>query len=52
MSSSRFTEEPDYFQLRERDVGRVLIVCSDPYPGTIGWTRIDNGAVLTRELAD
>ena len=50
--SCRFAEEPDYFQLRERDVGGVRIVCSDPYPGTIGWTRIDNGAVLTRELAD
>ena len=28
----------------------VRIVCSDPYHGTTGWARIDNGAVLTREL--
>ena len=49
--SCRFAEEPDYFQMRERDDGGVRIVCSDPYPGTTGWSRIENGAVLTRELA-
>ena len=43
-------EDPDYFQLRERDDGDTRVVCSDPYPGTEGWARIDNGAVLTREL--
>ena len=48
--SCRFAEDPDYFQLRERDADGVRVVCSDPYPGTSGWTRIDNGAVLTREL--
>ena len=47
----RFDEDPDYFQLRERDSGGVCVVCSDPYPGTSGWTRIDNGGVLTHELA-
>ena len=50
--SCRFAEDPDYFQLRERDSGGVRIICSDPYPRTSEWTRIDNGAVLTRELAD
>ena len=50
--SCRFAEDPDYFQLRERDSGGVRIICSDPYPRTSEWTRIDNGALLTRELAD
>ena len=49
--SCRFAEDPDYFQMRERDAEGVRIICSDPYLGTTGWTRIDNGAVLTRELA-
>ena len=49
--SCRFAEDPDYFQMRERDDGDTRIVCSDPYPGTAGWSRVDNGAVLTRELA-
>ena len=48
--SCRFAEDSDYFQMRERESGGVRVVCSDPYPGTTGWTRIDNGAVLTREL--
>ena len=48
--SCRFAEDPDYFQLRERESEGVRIVCSDPYPGTTGWTRIDNAAVLTHEL--
>ena len=48
--SCRFAEDPDYFQLWERDDGDMRIVCSDPYPGATGWSRISNGAVLTREL--
>ena len=43
-------EDPDYFQLRERDDGDTRVVCSDPNPGTEGWARIDNGAALTHEL--
>ena len=46
----RFDGEPDYFQMRERETGGTRVVCSDPYPGTGGWSRIANGAVLTREL--
>ena len=48
--SCRFAESPDYFQMRERDTDGLRIVCSEPYPDTTGWRRIDNGAVLTREL--
>ena len=48
--SCRFAADPDNFQMRERDDDDVRIVCSDPYPGTAGWSRISNGAVLTREL--
>ena len=49
--SCRFAEDSDYFQMRERGAGDTRIICSDRYPGTTGWTRIDNGAVSTRELA-
>ena len=47
----RFSEDPDYFQMHEHNADGVRIICSDPYPGAAGWTRIDNAAVLTRELA-
>ena len=47
----RFAEDPGYFQMWERDAGELRIVCSDPYPGDAGWSRLGNGAVLTRELA-
>ena len=47
----RFNGESDYFQMREREAGGTRAVCSDPYPGTTGWSRIDNGAVLTRDVA-
>ena len=42
-------EDPDYFQLRERDDGDTWFICSDPYPDTTGWSRIANGAVQTSE---
>ena len=48
--ASRFAGDPDYFQMRERDAGGQWVVCSDPYPGTSGWARIDNGAVLARDI--
>ena len=50
--SCRLAKDPDYFQMRERETGGVRIVCSDSYPATNGGSRIDNGAVMTPELAD
>ena len=47
----RFAEDPGYFQMWEREAGGTRIVCSDPYPGAAGWSRIGNGAVLTCALA-
>ena len=49
--SCRFAEDPDYFRMYERETGDTRVVCSDPYPGTTDWVPIDNGAVLTRDLA-
>ena len=48
----RFAEDPGYFQMWERETDGTRIVCSDPYPGAAGWSRIGNGAVLTRALAE
>jgi len=41
--STHFGEDPEYFQLRTRTLDGVRVVCSEPYPGTDGWQRIENG---------
>lgn len=41
----RFNEDPDYFQLREKQTGQAHLVCSAPYPDEAGWRRIENGRV-------
>ncbi len=48
--SCRFAEDPDYFQMWERAVDGVRIVCSDPYPGATGWMPLGNGAVVTHPV--
>ena len=41
----RFNEDPEYFQLVEREANGQRIVCSEPYPGERGWTPIADGDV-------
>ena len=50
-AACRFAGEPDYFQMRVRETGGTRVVCSEPYPGTSGWSSIDNGAVVTSEVS-
>jgi glutamine amidotransferase len=42
--SSYFTQDDDYFTMSYRE-GRVLIICSAPYPGEKNWRNIANGSV-------
>jgi glutamine amidotransferase len=39
---SLFSEDPEYFTLHRKREGGVEIVCSEPYPGTDGWDKIEN----------
>ncbi|MCB1740590.1 MAG: hypothetical protein KDK91_09485 [Gammaproteobacteria bacterium] len=41
--SSRYGEDPDYFQLRTRVMDGVRVISSQPYPGSDDWQLIDNG---------
>ena len=41
-ASSLFNEESDYFTLRRRTLDGVTAVCSEPYPGTDGWEKLEN----------
>jgi len=42
--SSHFTEDEDYFTMRYREEGD-LIICSAPYPGAKNWQTIANNSV-------
>ena len=44
---SRFSEDPDYFQMHRAGPPGTLIICSAPYPHRAGheWQRIANGTV-------
>lgn len=41
---SIFNEDPDYFTLRTKHNG-VLIICSEPYPGESNWQNISNHSI-------
>jgi Txe/YoeB family toxin of Txe-Axe toxin-antitoxin module len=41
-ASSLFNEDTDYFTLRRRTLDGVTAVCSEPYPGTDGWEKLEN----------
>ncbi len=44
--STRYSENPDYFQMHEkRESGRHL-VCSQPFPGERGWTPLANHTTI------
>ena len=45
--ASRFREDPDYFQMCAAELDGARIICSKPYPNSIGridWTPIENGS--------
>lgn len=52
--ATRFSEDPDHFQLRAAEVDGARVLCSAPYPRSephassrdrVAWTRVGNGAV-------
>lgn len=45
--ASRFREDPDYFQMHAAELHGARIICSKPYPDTMGpidWTPVENGS--------
>ena len=47
--ASRFSENPDYFQMRTRSTNGLDIICSEPYPGepSRAWQAVKNGSIDT-----
>ncbi len=43
---SRFSEDPDYFTMYQKEAGTRRTVCSAPFAAESGWTPIANGALL------
>jgi predicted glutamine amidotransferase len=41
-ANCQFNEDEDYFTLRRRTRDGVTVVCSEPYPGTDGWEKLEN----------
>ena len=39
-----FTEREEYFTMHFKDDGKLLQICSDPYPGEV-WEKIENGTI-------
>ena len=44
--SSSYGEDPGYFQLHQKRAGGLHLVCSEPFPGDSGWSRIANNSTL------
>lgn len=45
---SRFSEDPDYFQMSSATVGGARVLCSEPYPetsGPVAWEPVANGTI-------
>ena len=45
--SSTYSEDPDYFQLSRWNSGHMQRICSAPFAGESGWTRIENHTTFT-----
>ena len=44
--STRYSENPDYFQMHGKQDGDLRLVCSQPFENDSGWTPIDNNSTL------
>jgi predicted glutamine amidotransferase len=40
--STSYSENPDYFQMFQKQAGKIKLVCSHPFANQTDWTRIDN----------
>jgi glutamine amidotransferase len=44
--STSYSEDPDYFQMHQKHEQDLHLVCSQPFAGEQGWTRIDNNTTI------
>jgi glutamine amidotransferase len=44
--SSSYSENPDYFQLHQKQHADRYLLCSQPFAGDSGWSRIDNNTTI------
>ena len=44
--STSYCEDPDYFQMYQKHEQGLHLVCSQPFAGDQGWTRIENNTTI------
>ncbi|MCP4984180.1 MAG: hypothetical protein GY935_27210 [Gammaproteobacteria bacterium] len=44
--STSYSEDPDYFQMYQKRDRDLHLVCSQPFAGEKGWSRIDNNTTI------
>ena len=45
--STNYSENPDYFQMVQKQDGNIKLVCSHPFANQTDWTRIENNTTVT-----
>jgi glutamine amidotransferase len=45
--STRYSENPDYFQMHQKQDGAIKLVCSQPLADESGWTAIPNNTTVS-----
>ena len=45
--STRYSENPDYFQMHQRQDGAIKLVCSQPFADESDWTPIPNNTTVS-----
>ncbi len=45
--STNYSEDPDYFQMYQKQVGELSLVCSQPFIGENDWHSIENNQTIT-----
>jgi glutamine amidotransferase len=45
--STSYSEDPDYFQMHQKQDGGMKLVCSHPFADSSGWTAIDNNTTIS-----
>jgi glutamine amidotransferase len=44
--STNYSENTGYFQMHQKQDGGLHLVCSEPFAGDRGWTRIENNTTI------
>jgi glutamine amidotransferase len=45
--STSYNEDPDYFQMYQKNDAGLHLVCSQPFAGDRGWARIENNTTIS-----